>query len=176
MVAELNRTGILIDLSHVGAKTSDDAIRLSKKPVAYSHCCPAALKDHPRNKSDTQLRFIAERGGFVGVTMFPAFLKCGAQSTLEDYVDTIAYVIDLVGEGHVGIGTDFTEGYGPDFFHYIVKDKGHARTLTEFGEIKLLEGFARIVDFPNLTAAMERRGWLESRIAKIMGEDRKSVV
>jgi membrane dipeptidase (peptidase family M19) len=64
VVAEMNRVGILCDLSHVGAKTSEDVIRASKKPVAYSHCLPAGLKQHPRNKSDEQIRFIAERGGF----------------------------------------------------------------------------------------------------------------
>ena len=72
VLAEMNRLGILCDLSHVGAKTSEDAIVASKQRVAYSHCLPAGLKAHPRNKSDQQLRFIAERSGFVGVTMFPA--------------------------------------------------------------------------------------------------------
>ena len=67
----MNRLGILCDLSHVGPKTSEDAILASKQRVAYSHCLPAGLKAHPRNKSDEQLRFIAERNGFVGVTMFP---------------------------------------------------------------------------------------------------------
>ena len=171
LVAEMNRVGILIDLSHVGARTADDAIRSSAKPVAYSHCCPSALKTHPRNKSDAQLRVIAERGGLVGVTMFPAFLKNGAQSTLPDYVDTIAYVLDVVGEDHVGIGTDFTEGHGPDFFRYIVRDKGHARALTQFAATKMPAGFERIVDFPRLTEEMERRGWPDARIAKIMGEN-----
>src|SRR6188508_1644303 len=62
-------------LFHVGAKTSEDAIKASKQRVAYSHCLPAGLKAHPRNKSDAQLRFIADKNGFIGVTMFPAFLK-----------------------------------------------------------------------------------------------------
>lgn len=73
VVAEMNRVGIMCDLSHVGARTSDDVIRASKKPVAYTHCLPSGLKSHPRNKSDEQLRFIVENGGFVGVTMFPPF-------------------------------------------------------------------------------------------------------
>ena len=77
VVAEMNRVGILCDLSHVGANTSRDVIEASTKPVAYSHCLPSGLKEHPRNKSDDELRFIAERGGFIGVTMFPAFLKRG---------------------------------------------------------------------------------------------------
>ncbi len=69
VVAEMNRAGILCDLSHVGSKTSHDVINASKMPVAYSHCLPSGLKDHPRNKSDEELRFIAEKGGFIGVTV-----------------------------------------------------------------------------------------------------------
>lgn len=171
LVAELNRVGILIDLSHVGAQTSADAIAASKKPVAYSHCLPAALKAHPRNKSDEQLRAIADKGGFVGVTMFPPFLRRGAQSDLGDYIDAIEYVIGIVGEDHVGIGTDFTQGHGDAFMRYITQDKGYARALTEFGEIVMPDGFRRIEDFPNLTAALERRRWPEPRIRKVLGEN-----
>jgi membrane dipeptidase len=93
VVAEMNRLGILCDLSHVGAKTSEDVIRASKGPVAYSHCLPAALKAHPRNKSDEQLRFIVDQGGFVGVTMFPPFLKRGSNATVDDYAEAIEHVI-----------------------------------------------------------------------------------
>jgi len=171
VVAEMNRVGMLVDLSHVGAKTSDDAIRASTRPVAYSHCCPAALKAHPRNKSDEQLRFIAERGGFVGVTMFPPFLARGPQSTVDDYVEAIEYVSNLVGEDQVGIGTDFTQGYGQPFFDWITHDKGYARRLTDFGEVINPEGLRTIGEFPNLTAAMQKRGWKDSRIRKVIGEN-----
>lgn len=171
VVAEMNRLGILCDLSHVGARTSEDVIRASSKPVAYTHCLPAGLKAHPRNKSDEQLRFIAERGGFVGVTMFTPFLREGAQATVDDYVAAIEYVIDRVGEAQVGIGTDFTQGWGPEFFDWITRDKGRTRKLTEFGEILNPQGFRTIGEFPNLTAAMQRRGWRESRIRRVMGEN-----
>jgi membrane dipeptidase len=171
LVAEMNRAGILIDLSHVGAKTSEDTIRASEKPVAYSHCLPAALKAHPRNKTDEQLRFIADHGGFVGVTMFPAFLPRGAESTIEDYLDAMEYTIDLVGEDQVGVGTDFTQDYGEEFFRYLNHDKGRFRKLVDFGPVVMPEGIRRIEDFPNLTAAMEQRGWPETRIRKVMGEN-----
>src|SRR5690606_18369082 len=159
--------GIMCDLSHVGPKTSEDVIRASGKPVTYSHCLPAGLKAHPRNKSDEELRFIAEHGGFIGVTMFSPFLRKRAQSTVEDYVAAIDYVIDIAGEDSVGIGTDFTQGQGPEFFAWLTHDKGMARKLTEFGEIVNPEGMRRIGDFPNLTAAMQRRGWPEARIRKV---------
>ena len=171
LVAEMNRVGMLIDLSHVGSRTSEDTIRESAKPVAYTHCLPSALKEHPRNKSDEELRFIAERGGMIGVTMFPAFLKRGAESTVDDYVEAIDHVIAVAGEDSVAFGTDITQGHGPDFFDWITNDKGNARSLVQFGEIEGLEGFETIGEMPNLTAAMERAGWPEGRIRKIMGEN-----
>lgn len=169
VVAEMNRLGILCDLSHVGPKTSTDVIVASKQPVAYTHCLPAGLKQHPRNKSDEQLKFIADKGGFVGVTMFPPFLKKGPQSTVDDYVEAIDYVIKICGEEGVGIGTDFTQGYGQEFFDWITHDKGYGRRLTNFGDVINPEGLRTIGEFPNLTAAMERAGWSTTRIERILG-------
>ncbi len=169
VLGEMNELGILCDLSHVGPKTSADAILASKKRVAYSHCLPAGLKAHPRNKSDEQLRFIAEHDGFVGVTMFPPFLKNGARSDVADYVEAIEYVINLVGEDIVGIGTDFTQGYEAPFFEWISRDKGTGRLLTDLGEITNPAGMREIGDFPNLTEAMLKRGWSRTRIEKVMG-------
>ena len=171
VVDEMNRLGILIDLSHVGAKTSDDAIRYSKKPVAYSHCLPSGLKDHPRNKTDEQLKFIADCGGFIGVTMFPPFLKNGANSTIDDYVEAIDYVVNLVGEDCVGFGTDFTQDHNDSFFQWITHDKGSGRKLVEFGEISNPLGLQTLGEYPNLTEAMLRGGWSENKVRKIMGED-----
>lgn len=169
VIAEMNRLGILIDLSHVGSKTSEETILESKKPVTYSHCLPAGLKAHPRNKSDEQLRFIADRGGFVGGTMFSPFLKRGIESNIDDYIEAIDYVINLIGEDAVGIGTDFTQGYGHDFFEWLTHDKGRLRRLTNFGEVVNPEGIRTIGEFPNLSAAMERAKWSASKIEKVIG-------
>jgi len=136
VVAEMNRVGIMCDLSHVGSRTSKDVILASTKPVCYSHCLPSGLKAHPRNKSDEELQFIADRGGFIGVTMFSPFLKKGSDARVDDYVEAIDYVVSLVGETCVGIGTDFTQGYGQPFYDWITRDKGTARKLTEFGTVK----------------------------------------
>ena len=169
IVAEMNRVGMMCDLSHVGPRTSEDVITVSKQPVCYSHCLPAGLKAHPRNKSDAQLRFIAERGGFIGVTMFPPFLKKGTAATVDDYVEAIDYVVNLVGEDCVGIGTDFTQDHDRGFFDWITHDKGTGRKLTEFGDIVNPAGLRTIGEFPNLTQAMTRAGWSEVKIRKIMG-------
>jgi membrane dipeptidase len=169
VVAEMNRVGIMCDLSHVGPRTSEDVIKSSKKPVCYSHCLPAGLKEHPRNKSDEQLKFIADHGGFIGVTMFSPFLAKGPGASVDDYVAAIDHVINIVGEDCVGIGTDFTQGYGQDFFDWITHDKGTARKLIDFGPVQNPKGIRTIAEFPNLTTAMEKTGWSEAKIRKIMG-------
>ena len=169
VVAEMNQVGILVDLSHVGVKTSEETILASKKPVCYSHCLPSGLKQHPRNKSDEQLRFIADHGGFVGVTMFAPFLARGIEANVDDYVEAIGYVINLIGEDNVGIGTDFTQGQDQAFFDWLTHDKGRYRRLTDFGTIVNPEGIRTIGGFPNLAMAMERAGWSEARIVKIIG-------
>ncbi|MBB3183953.1 membrane dipeptidase [Halomonas fontilapidosi] len=171
IVAEMNRVGIMCDLSHVGETTSREVIETSEKPVCYSHCLPSGLKEHPRNKSDAELKFIADRGGFVGVTMFTPFLRAGIDATVDDYVEAIEYVMNIVGEDAIGIGTDFTQGHGQDFFEWLTHDKGYARRLTRFGKIINPEGIRTIGEFPNLTEALLRRGFSESQVRKIMGDN-----
>jgi membrane dipeptidase len=169
VIVEMNRCGVMVDLSHVGANTSKEAILASKRPVCYSHCLPSGLKDHPRNKSDEELKFIADHGGFVGVTMFSPFLKRGIHATVHDYVEAFDYVINLIGDERVGIGSDFTQGYDKGFFDWITHDKGRYRRLTDFGTVLNPEGIRTIGEFPNLTRAMEEAGWATSRIEKVLG-------
>ena len=171
IVAEMNRVGIMCDLSHVGAKTSEEVILESQKPVCYSHCLPSGLKEHPRNKSDAELRFIAEHGGFVGVTMFTPFLRAGVDATIDDYCEAIEYVMNIVGEDAIGIGTDFTQGHDQGFFEWLTHDKGYARRLTNFGTIVNPKGIRTIGEFPNLTEALLKRGLSETQVRKIMGEN-----
>ena len=170
VVGEMNRLGIVIDLSHVGAKTSREAIEASKRPVAYSHICPAALFDHPRNKTDDQLRFIIERGGFVGLATFPPFLPKGAETTVDDCVEVFEYLINICGEANVGIGTDFTQGQDEAFFDWLRHDKGDARRMVaQRGTAAFVKGLETLADYPNLTAAMQKRGWSEDRIGAVLG-------
>lgn len=170
VVAELNRVGIVIDLSHVGPVTTRETVLASEAPVSFTHVCPAALKAHPRNKSDDELRRVADRGGMVGLTPFPWFLS---EPTLDAYLDAVEHVIGVAGEEHVGIGTDFTEGHGDEFVEWIMRDKGYARllTATPLDELRVVmpEGIGRIAEWPNLTAAMEARGWTEPRILRLLG-------
>jgi membrane dipeptidase len=174
VVDEMNELGILVDLSHVGPKTSQDAIEHSSRPVAYTHCAPAGLLDHTRNKTDEQLKVIADRGGFVGYATYPPFMPQGADATVEHCVETLEYLINLVGEDTVGIGTDFTQEQDAAFFDWLSQDKGTGRRLVPKrpGGITVMpKGLRTIGEFPNLTRTMVERGWSEGRIRKVMGEN-----
>jgi membrane dipeptidase len=171
IVAEMNRVGVMCDLSHVGSKTSEEVILESRKPVTYSHCLPSGLKEHPRNKSDAELKFIADHGGFVGVTMFTPFLAKGVDATVDDYAEAIEYVMNIVGSDAIGIGTDFTQGQGQDFFEYLTHDKGYARRLTNFGKIINPLGMRTVGEFPNLTETLLNRGHCERIVRNIMGDN-----
>ncbi|MEM7253707.1 MAG: membrane dipeptidase [Pseudomonadota bacterium] len=175
VVEAMNASRILVDLSHVGPKTSSDAIAHSKQPVAYTHCAPAGLFEHPRNKTDAQLREIIDREGFVGFATYPPFMAQGADTTVEHCVDTFEYLINIVGEDSIGIGTDFTQEQDAAFFDYLSLDKGYARRVVPkrpgAGVTIMPEGLRRIGDFGNLTRAMVARGWPETRIRKVMGEN-----
>jgi len=171
-VAELNRLGIVVDLSHVGSRTASEAIAASSKPCAYTHVCPSGMLDHPRNKSDQQLREIVEHGGFVGTATYAPFLRNGPASTLEDCVDTLDYMIRVCGEDNVGIGTDFTEGQDEAFFEWIRLDKGSGRQMVPSrGIAPSVRGFESLGDYPALTRAMEKRRWSERRIRAVLGEN-----
>jgi len=173
VVDEMARVGVLCDLSHVGDKTSADVIAYSKKPVAITHVLPRALHDVKRNKSDDLFLACAEKGGVIGTSFFSPGLQAGNDSTVHDVLDAMEYVIELVGEDHVGVGTDYSQGHarpGP-WLLWANRDKGTARTLTEFGSVKINKpaGVAKLHQLPNLTAAMLERGWSEQRIAKLLG-------
>jgi membrane dipeptidase len=173
VVDEMARVGVLCDLSHVGDQTSADVIAFSKKPVAITHVLPRALHNVKRNKPDELLKACAEKGGVIGTSFFSPGLKAGNDSTVHDVLDAMEYVINLVGEDHVGIGTDYSQGHarpGP-WLLWANRDKGTARTLTEFGSVKINKpaGVEKLHKLPNLTAAMLQRGWSEELILKLLG-------
>jgi membrane dipeptidase len=171
VVEELNRVGIVIDLSHVGRRTVADAIAASRKPVVFSHVAPAALREHRRNRTDEEMRSVAESGGLVGVTFFPWFLSRGRDSTLEDYLDAIEHTIDVAGEDHAAIGSDFMQDQSPAFVEWIMRNHGTGRMLVDTppGELDVTmpRELSRIEDLGGLAPAMRRRGWREQRIEKL---------
>jgi membrane dipeptidase len=146
VVREMNRIGMLVDLAHANDRTFDDVLTLTSRPVVSTHggvfgCCP-----HTRCSTDRQIRAIAAAGGLVSIAFYGGFLaKPPAEGTVAGIVDQIAYVADLVGISHVGIGTDF-DGLG--------------------GEWPVIRTADRL---PRLTEALVRRGFSEQDIRKVWG-------
>jgi membrane dipeptidase len=169
VVAEMNRLGIAIDLSHVGRRTAAEAIEASRSPVVFSHVVPEAVMSHPRNRPTAELQAVVDRGGMIGVTCFPAFLPAGPRSTIDDYAEIIERTVGLCGEDNVGIGTDSAQGHGPHFWEWIAHDKGTGRRLSQFDNVTYPAGIARIEDTQNLVRALERRSWPTRRIEQVMG-------
>ncbi len=172
VIAEMNRLGILIDLSHVGHRTTMDAIEFSQKPVAFTHANPSRLCDHPRNQPDEAIKAVADKGGVVGATIFPPFLPSGNDSTLDDFVRVVDYLVELIGINHVAVGTDFTEGQPREWFDWILTGKSKRGPQLKLNHpLKNPEGIQNAADFPNLTASLINHGYSESDVCKIMGEN-----
>jgi membrane dipeptidase len=170
VIEEMNRLGIVIDLSHVGERTTMEAIEASSGPVAFTHANPRSLHDHPRNKTDEAITALAEKGGVIGANIFPPFLPTGSGATVEDVIDVIDYLVQLAGVNHVGIGTDFTEGQPKEVFDYWLtgkSSKGPGMVLDY--PIVNPEGIQSAADFSNLTAGLVARGYSAQDTKKIMG-------
>lgn len=112
VVMEMNRVGMMVDMSHASEKSFYDVLEYSKVPVICSHSSSRTLCDHPRNLTDAQMKALAEKGGVAQVCMYSGFLKKGGQATVDDAVKHIMYMIDVMGIDHVGIGSDFDGGGG----------------------------------------------------------------
>ncbi len=107
VIREMNRLGIMVDLSHAAESSFWDALKLSEAPIVCSHSSCRALCDHPRNLTDEQMRALAERGGVMQITFYGGFLRTDGQATIEDALRHINHAVEVMGIEHVGIGTDF---------------------------------------------------------------------
>ena len=109
VVAEMNRVGMVVDMSHSGERSTLDAIARSTRPIAITHANPAAWHKALRNKSDTVLRTLGESGGMLGLSLYPHHLKGGGACTLQEFCDMAARAADLVGIANIGIGSDLCQ-------------------------------------------------------------------
>jgi membrane dipeptidase len=175
-VKEMNRLGILIDLSHVGDATSLESIDYSDKPVAITHSNARAFCDHPRNKPDDVLKLLKDKNGVIGSTSFPSFLPKKFESTINDYVDAIEDLIERVGVDHVGIGSDFTQDQPESFWRYIGSQQGtkwpstFVKSTADYEKFAdSPKGFETPDKLPNLAEVLTNRGYPPGDVGKILG-------
>ena len=177
-VAECNRLGILMDLTHVGQRSSLEVLELTGRPVVFSHSNPKALVDSHRNITDEQIHKCAATGGVIGVTNWGPLNfapTATARPTLAHFLDAVAYVADLVGIDHVGIGTDMSHGTYPDGDLIRTRNAGTANRYAEMVEgsprsrRRYVEGFDDYGQLLDVVAAMEKRGFGADDVAKVLG-------
>lgn len=107
VIKEMNRTGMMVDLSHASEKSFYDALELSETPIVCSHSSCKSLCDHPRNLTDEQMKALAHRGGVMQVCLYSGFLRKEAPATILDAINHLNHMVSVMGIDHVGIGTDF---------------------------------------------------------------------
>ena len=118
VIREMNRLGMMIDLSHASEKTFYDALDISQVPVVCSHSSCRSLCDHPRNLTDEQMKRLASKGGVMQVTFYEGFLRQDAKASLMDAIEHINHAVNIMSIEHVGIGTDFDgDGGVPGLAH-----------------------------------------------------------
>ncbi len=148
-VQEMNRLGMIVDVSHLAPAGVRDVLEVSKAPVIASHSNARAVRDTPRNLSDEQARAIAASGGWIGLTFVPHFI--GEPATLERLLDHAEHLLRVAGEDHVGIGGDY-DGFG----------SGPEDNFQDLPDVSYL---------PRLTEGLLRRGLSEQVVEKVLGEN-----
>lgn len=142
VVEELNRLGILVDVSHVSRQTMLDATRHSKAPVIASHSSVKSVTEHARNMDDEQLQVVRQNGGVVQIVAFNPYLNEAGGADVSMLADHIDYAVNLIGIDHVGISSDFGGGGG-------------------------ITGWNNAGETFNVTLELVRRGYSEENIAKL---------
>jgi membrane dipeptidase len=177
LIARMNDKHMLVDLSHCGRRTTLESIEISRQPVAITHAGCAAVADLPRNKTDEQLRKLADKGGVFGIYLMP-YLRTTGQPMAEDVMRHIEHALQICGEDHVGIGTDgviSAINVTPEFrktFADQIEDR-RKRGISAPGERPDVFTFVPDLNMPSrfetLAYLLSKRGHSDSQVGKIIG-------
>ncbi|WP_051265849.1 dipeptidase [Nakamurella lactea] len=177
VIDRLNERNLMVDLSHSGERTCLDAARYSRTPISINHTGCRALVDLPRNKTDEELRAVAERGGFVGIYFMP-FLNASGHATAADVVEHIAHAVDVCGIDQVGIGTDGSATPIDDLDGYLVTLADHVEARRASGAgaageradtVPFVKDLSGVGQFERLAGLLGDRGFGAEQIDKLLG-------
>ena len=173
VVGRMNELGIIVDLSHCGRKTSMDGIEVSSRPAAFTHTfCEAIYNDHPRAKTDEQIRAMSDKGGITGIASLGYFVGPDPDSSLEDYVNHIMHAVNVAGIEQVGVSTDHAIR---GLRSWATRENWYEPRLRNFKPSyrvrwpPFIEGLDEPERFRNVAHALDRRGVAEVDIARILG-------
>lgn len=169
LVEEVNRQGMVIDLSHTGRKASLEAIEISKAPVIFSHSNAKALLDSVRNIDDEVIKATAEKGGVIGLVSYGPLLRKDRRATMDDLLKHVDHLAKLVGVDHIGIGMDAYPPT-PKEFHEDFKRR-FPEIAGAFPYETTIEGLEHAAKWRNLASALEARGYSRDEVRKILGEN-----
>ncbi len=177
VIKEMNRLGVVVDMSHSAEKSTLDAIKMSKKPIAITHANPSFWFAAKRNKSNEVLKALADSGGMLGLSLYPHHLKDNTNCTLESFCEMASKTADLMGVKHIGIGSDLCIGHPNSIVEWM--RNGRWTKTKDFGEgnaknpnfPKQPHWFTDARGFKNLESGLKKVGFHETEVNDILGNN-----
>jgi len=176
-IGEMNRVGMIIDMSHSAERSTLEAIDLSSRPICISHANPKFAHDALRNKSNDVIKALTARGGLIGFSLYPFHLPHGSQCTLEDFCQMVATTADMVGVEHLGIGSDLCLNQPQAVLEWM--RNGRWSKAMDYGEGSAsnsgwpdaLPWFCGSSGMENIYNGLMRHGFSESEAGQVLGEN-----
>ncbi|MGI9523165.1 MAG: membrane dipeptidase [Hyphomicrobiaceae bacterium] len=177
VIKEMNRVGLVVDMSHSAERSTLEAIEFSERPIAITHANPSFWQPALRNKSDTVLQMLAASGGMLGFSVYPHHLKDKSDCTLDSFCTMIARTAELMGTEHLGIGSDLCQDQPDSVVEWM--RVGRWTKGIDYGEGSAsAAGFPDMPswfqdnrDFANIEIGLRKAGFNSSEVAGIMGEN-----
>ena len=175
VVSEMNRVGLVVDMSHSAERSTLDAIEYSSRPIAITHANPSFWHSALRNKSNDVLKALGDSNGMLGFSIYPHHLKDGSNCSVQSFCDMVARTIDLMGEDNVGIGTDLCQDQPDSVVEWM--RVGRWTKSIDYGEGSadkpgfpdMPNWFGGNLDFSNISTGLKNTGMDASMISKVMG-------
>ena len=177
VIKEMNRLGLVIDMSHSAEKSTIDAINISQKPIAITHANPAFWHAAKRNKSNELLKILSENDGMLGLSLYPHHLKDGTNCSLENFCEMAAKTADLMGVEKIGIGSDLCLNQPDTVVEWMrngtwAKAKNYGEgTKNNSGFPKQPDWFTDARGFSNLESGLSKVGFNKNEINGILGDN-----
>ena len=177
VIQEMNRVGMVIDMSHSAERSTLHAMELSTRPIAITHANPDFFHPALRNKSTTVLKALGETGGMLGLSLYPFHLKNGSACTLKSFCQMIEETVEIIGIDQLGIGSDLCQNWGYDTLEWM--RSGRWTFVADHGEGSAEDpswpdqpsGVRIADDMPNRKSGLEQRGFSAEDINKVMGNN-----
>ena len=170
-IAEMNRLGMVIDLSHIGERSLMQALKISKRPAAVTHAGPKFWRDTPRHLSNKALKALSESGAMLGLSLYPHHLKDGSKCTLQSFCEMAARTAEITGAQNLGIGSDLCRGRDDSVLRWMRDGNWRRRKAKTPKFPQQPKWFNSAADFDNLNKGLKAAGFNKKETDGILGEN-----